>query len=120
MGEVASSNQCSLDLRTLGPLTAFKKGLETQDLSRRLFFGFQVGRPKIVNFERLVQKLKNGSSWKLLKIFRQNLGNFGFPDLEPEKQSSGQMLDKFGFRGLFECCKGPESLQPLKSRTPAS
>ena len=26
----------------------------------------------------------------------------------PKKQSSGQILDKFGVRGIFECCKGPE------------
>ena len=30
------------------------------------------------------------------------------PEWNPEKQSPGQILDKFGVRGIFECCKGPE------------
>ena len=44
-------------------------------------------------------------------IFRQILTNLGPPDWNPKKQSSGEILDKFGVRGVFECCKGKKGSQ---------
>ena len=35
----------------------------------------------------------------------------GRPKWNPEKQTSGQILDKFGVRGVFECCKGKKGSQ---------
>ena len=53
------------------------------------------------------QKLKNGN-------FRTNFDKFlliSVPLLEPQKQSLGQILDKFGVSGVFECCKGKKGSQ---------
>ena len=47
-------------------------------------------------------------------IFDEFLTKLGPPDGNPEKQLSGQILEKFEVWGFFECCKGREGL--LKRR----
>ena len=42
------------------------------------------------------------------------------PDWNPEKRSSGQILDKFGARGIFESCKGKKGLSDPTERLPLS
>ena len=32
--------------------------------------------------------------------------NLSPPNGNPEEQSPGHILDKFGVRGVFDCCKG--------------
>ena len=44
--------------------------------------------------------------------FRQILTNFRPLDWNPQKQSLGQILDKFGVRGVFKCCKGKRVRKP--------
>ena len=39
------------------------------------------------------------------------LTNSSPPDWNPQKQSPGQILDKFGVRGVFESCKGEKGSQ---------
>ena len=64
------------------------------------------------------QGLKN--LWKVVKIclkisgFWQFFHKFLRPDWNPQKQSLGQILDNFGVRGVFECCKGKKVSQHLK------
>ena len=52
----------------------------------------------------------------LLKLFSnledQFLKNFSPPDWNPQKQSPGEILDKFGVWGVFECCEGKKGSQP--------
>ena len=72
----------------------------TPNLSKRLFLGVPVGGPKICE--------------KYVKIEKKN-GNFqtNFDELTgtPQKQSLGQILDKFEVRGVFESCKGKKVSQ---------
>ena len=75
------------------------------------FSGFQSGGPKFV--KNLSKNLKNDYFRTNFKIFDKFLTNLGPPDWNPEKQSSGQILDKFGVRGVFECCKGKKGSQHL-------
>ena len=60
------------------------------------------------NLAKICQNLKNGN-------FRTNFGNFltnfSPPDWNRQKQSPGQIWDKFGVRGFFECCKGKKGSQ---------
>ena len=81
-----------------------------QNLSRRLFFGVPIRGAQIC--KKFVENLKNGNFRTNFQIFDTFLTNLGPPDWSPEKQSSGQILDKFGFRGVFECCKGKKGSQP--------
>ena len=46
--------------------------------------------------------------------FGKFLTNSSPPDWDSQKQSLGQILDKFGFRGVFECCKGKKGSQVWK------
>ena len=92
------SREPSQKLRNLFPLTAFKNAPNpkfVQNLSQRLFLGVPVRGPK----------------------FAKNLSkaNFGPPDWNRQKQSLGQILGKFGVRGVFECCKGKKVSQLLRS-----
>ena len=48
-------------------------------------------------------------------FFWQILHKFLTPDWNPQKQSLGQILDKFGVRGVFECCKGKKGFARLDS-----
>ena len=52
----------------------------------------------------------------VLQFFGNFLTNLGPRDRNPKKQSSGQMFDKFGVWGLFECCKGPEGSQSQEQK----
>ena len=47
------------------------------------------------------------------QFFAKFLTNLGPPDWNAGKQVSGQILNKFGVRGIFECCKGPEDSQRI-------
>ena len=95
-------------MRTLFPLTAFKntpntKTTRTPNLSKicpyDCFWGFQSGGLNFV--KKICQTFEK-------RQFRTNfdkfLTNFSPPDWNPQKQSQGQILDKFGVRGVFECC----------------
>ena len=65
--------------------------------------------------------LKNLAQWQLhdLMVFEpfspykfwQIFPNFSPPDWNPQKQSLGQILDKFGVSGVFEGCKGEKGSQ---------
>ena len=63
---------------------------------------------------RGVKFVKNLSKFEK-RQFRTNfdkfLTNFSALDWNPEKQSLGQILDKFGVRGVFESCKGEKGSQ---------
>ena len=53
---------------------------------------------------------------KIVKIclklqFYKFFFKFWPPDWTPQEQSLGQILDKFGVRGVFECCKGKKVSQ---------
>ena len=98
-----------LGLRTLFPLTAFKNAPKpqfVQNFSQRLFWGFQTGGLKFV---KICPKIT------IFSTFDQFLTNFSPHDWNPQKQSLGQILDKFGVRGVFECCQGKEGLQGLET-----
>ena len=62
------------------------------------FWGFQLGGLKFVKICP-----KN----PVFQIFP----NFTPPDWNPQKQSLGKILDKFGVSGVFECCKGKKGSQ---------
>ena len=99
-------------LRTLFPLTAFKNAPSpkfVQNLSWRLFFGVPIRGTQIC--QKFVENLKSVNFRTNFHIFDKFLTNLGPPDWNPEKQSSGQILDKFGVRGVFECCKGKKGSQ---------
>ena len=99
-------------LRTLFPLTAFKNAPNpkfVQNLSRRLFFGVPIRGTQIC--QKFVENLRNDNFRTNFQIFDKFLTNLGPPDWNPEKQLSGQILDKFGVRGVFECCKGKKGSQ---------
>ena len=112
---VAASRVAAINPRVVANPPApysIKKCPEPQILSKicpdDCFSGFQSGGP---NF---VKNLKRQFPDKFFKI----LTNLGPPDWIPEKQSSGQILDKFRVQGTFECCKGPEGFATLsKIRT---
>ena len=72
-----------------------------QNLSRRLSFWVPIRGTQIC--QKIFKKLKNGNFRTNFQIFDKFLTNLGPPDWNPEKQSSGQILDKFGVRGVFEC-----------------
>ena len=75
------------------------------------FSGLQEGGPEFV------KNLKICPEIVLSQIFDNFLTNLGPPDWSPEKQSSGQIFDKFGVRGIFECCKGPEGSQSKEKKS---
>ena len=52
----------------------------------------------------------------VFQFFDKFLTNLGPPDWNPERQSSGQILDKFGVRGVFECCKGKKGSQNSRTK----
>ena len=69
------------------------------------FSGFQSGGLKFVkNLSKFVRNCRFSN-------FNKFLTNFSPPDWNPEKQSLGQILDKFGVRSVFECCKGKKGSQ---------
>ena len=82
---------------------------ETPNLSKicpsDCFWGFQSGGLKIGKICQNFEKKK-----KKTVIFGQIL-NFSPPDWNPQKQSLGQILDKFGVSGVFERCKGGKGSQ---------
>ena len=99
-------------LRTLFPLTAFKNAPNpkfVQNLSRQLFFGVPIRGTQIC--QKFVENLRICPEIVVFQILNKFLTNLGPPDWNPEKQSSGQILDKFGVRGVFECCKGKKGSQ---------
>ena len=99
-------------LRTLFPITAFKNAPDpkfVQNLSRRFFFGVPINRTQIC--QKFVENLKNDNFRTNFQFFDKFLTNLGPVDWNPEKQSSGQILDKFGVRVVFECCKGKKGSQ---------
>ena len=109
-----SGTECDSELRTLFPLTAFKNAPNpkfVQNLSRRLFFGVPIRGTQIC--QKFAEKLKNDNFRTIFQFFDKFLTNLGRPDCNPEKQSLGQILDKFGVRGVFECCKGKKGSQIL-------
>ena len=73
------------------------------------FSGFQSGGTQIC--QKFVENLKNDNFRTNFQIFDKYLTNLGPPDWNPEKQSSGQILDKFGVRGVLERCKGKKGSQ---------
>ena len=98
----------ALDLRTLFPLTAFKNARNpkfVRNLSQRLFLGVPVRGTEIwKNLSKFVRKLPFFKFWQIFP-------NFSPPDWNPQKQSLGQISDKFGFSGVFEGCKGEKGSQ---------
>ena len=89
-------------LRTLSPVTAFKNGPNpkfVQTFSRRLCLGFPIKRT------RICQKFVESGNCRFQLLDKL------LTDWNPKKESSGQILDKSGVRGIFECCKGREGLQ---------
>ena len=62
---------------------------------------------------KFVENLKICLEIVVFQIFDKFLTNFGPPDWNPEKQSLGQILDKFGIRGVFECCKGKKGFATI-------
>ena len=109
----APSSKSPLNLRTLFPLTAFKNAPNpkfVQNLSRRLLFGVPIRGTQFC--QKFVENLKNDNFRTNFQIFVKFLTNLGPPDWNPEQQSSGQILDKFGVRGVFECCKGKRVRNP--------
>ena len=104
---------CSQHVANPLPLTAFKNAPNpkfVQNLSRRLFFGVPIRGTQIC--QKVVENLKNDNFRTNFQNFDKFLTNLRPPDWNPEKQSLGQILDKFGVRGVFECCKGKEGSQP--------
>ena len=97
-------------LRTLFPLTAFKNARNpkfVRNLSQRLFLGVPVRGTEIwKNLSKFVRKLP-------FFKFRQIFPNFSPPDWNPQKQSLGQISDKFGVSGVFEGCKGEKGSQHM-------
>ena len=89
------------------PLTAFKNAPNpkfVQNLSRRLFFGVPIRGTQIC--QKFVENLKSDNFGTNFQIFDKFLTNLGPPDWNPEKQSSGQILDKFGVRGVLNAVRG--------------
>ena len=86
----------TLTLRTLGHLTAFKSAPNpklVQNLSRRLFFRVPFGKTWLC--QEYVQPLKNDHCQANFDKFWASSSP---PEWNPEKQSSGQILHKFGVR----------------------
>ena len=91
----------------LFPLTAFKNAPNpkfVQNSSRQLSFGAPIS-----GTQKLAENSKFCPEIVVFQFFDKFLTNLGPPDWNPEKQSSGRILDKFGVRGVFECCKGKGS-----------
>ena len=75
------------------------------------------GDPKFVKSCRKLPKIcPETAVFFFFSFFDQVLASFGPPAWNPEKQSSGQILDKFGVRGIFECCKGREGSQVITKK----
>ena len=124
VGQPTTNNSLTIRLRTLWPLTAFKKCPEPQIFQKFVptivFFGVPIRGTQIC------QKVAENSKmcleivfffFFLFLFFDKFLTNLGPPDWNPEKQSSGQIFDKFGVLGIFECCKGPEGSQPYVQKS---
>ena len=80
------------------------------------FWGFQTGGLKFVkNLSKFVRKLP-------FFKFRQIIDRFQSPGLETPKnnQSLGQILDKFGVRGVFDCCNKWYHFRPCTTPAPSS
>ena len=71
-----------------------------------VFRGSNQGDPNLSNICRKFEKKKDNFWTNFRQIFDKFLTNLSPPHWKPEKQSSGQTFDKFGVRGIFECCKG--------------
>ena len=78
------------------------------------FLGSNQGGPKL---SKIVENLKICPEIFVFQMFDEFLTNLGPPDWNLEKQSSGQIFDKFGVRGIFECCKGPAGSQCLSANS---
>ena len=87
-------NTNHLALRTLRPLTAFQKCPEPQICQKFVptivFGGSNQGGP---NLSKICRKIG--------KFVHKFLTNLGPPDWNPQKQSPGQIFDKFGVSGHF-------------------
>ena len=98
----------ALECRTLFPLTAFKSTPNPkflQNLSQQLFWGVPVlGLKFVKNLSKSVRNCR-------FSDFDKFLANFSPPDWNPQKQWLGQILDKLGVWGVFECCKGKKGSQ---------
>ena len=107
-----SDPKLPLSLRTLRPLTAFKSALNPKFVKNFVptivFRGSNQGDP---NLSKIYRNFENDNFRTNLQIFNKFLTNLGPLDWNPEKQSLGQIFDKFGVWGIFECCKGPEGSQ---------
>ena len=57
-------------------------------------------------FQKFVENLKICLEIVVFEILDKFLTNLGPPDWNPEKQSSGQILDKFGVRGVLNAVRG--------------
>ena len=98
-----------LELRTLFPLQ-HSKTPRTPNLSKicpdDCFSGFQSGDPKL---SKICPEIV------VFWFFNKFLTNLGPSDWNPtKKKTSGQILDKFGVRGVFECCKGTKGFASLE------
>ena len=108
-----------LTFLTRFPLAAFKNAPNpkfVQNLSRRLFLGVPIRETGIC---------QNLSESYRFSSFDKFLTNSSRPDWNPQKQSPGEILNKFGVRGVFESCKRKKVLQgralygpiPVKTET---
>ena len=61
---------------------------------------------------------ENSKNQNFRTTFDKSWTNSSSPYWNPEKQSSGQMLDKYGVWGGFEFCKRPERSQGLAQKVP--
>ena len=94
-------------LRALFPLTAFKNTPNpkfVQNLSQRLFLGFQSGLKFVKHLSKFVRNCRFSN-------FDKVLTNFSPPDWNPQKQSLGQIWGS----GCFLCCKGKKGSQHIKN-----
>ena len=85
-----------IGLRTLFPLTEFKNAPNpkfVQNLSQRLFLGVPV-------------RGTGSCQKKWSNLSDKFLTNSNPPDWNPQKQSLGQILDKFGVRGFLNAVRG--------------
>ena len=105
----AEEHRHRMKINFADPLSPYsiQKRPKTPNLSKicpdDCFSGFQSGTQICQKF---VENLKICPEIVVFQIFDKFLTNLGPPDWNPEKQSSGQIWDKCGVRGVFECCKG--------------
>ena len=92
------------NLRVANPFSPYS--IQKRPKPQIRLWGFQSGGLK---FEKICQYLSEDYRFSNFDKF---LTNFSPPDWSPQKQSLGQILDKFGVSGVFECCKGRKGSQP--------